>query len=546
MDMQKVVLEGQQGNELIEQLRVVFDACDTEGHGLISLRELADISRSHVERGQIEQILEILVPGEETQDMIDFDQFYQKFVEYMNSGEKVNDNNVRVTEHNNHYTNMANLNLSPSKIDQGVFNENLRRSFEKNTISTVNTSSPNKVVQRNMRRKTSQARLSGRIPLVNTSSEDEAEDSFDRKIASSLALARPLDIQPQFLVRGSSVRNTVRKNTNQPSPNMSTSTRKFSTALRLSPTSTLRRPPILDPSEGSSFSSPMSSCSTPSDGSGHESPRIGGRGTRLALDELERKVGKLVETRVDNPEEYDSPSSGVGSLRADLEEQINSSFLLTRKHGEERLEVERQRHIEKLVTVERERDLERRNFQLRFEQFQEEQEKLRRDMKDLRENARLVHMEKDHLAEQLAALKKQSSSHLNRASVTEENKEEEQRRLDREEELIKTVQRLTNRVQNQDQELAEVKEDNIVLKSQVRTLKGKECREGRFRLFRGGKENFSSGDENIEDPQDIRVKLRMIEQELSDQKEVNSQLKQYVGEVLVNIMVKNPQMLEKN
>ena len=67
------------------------------------------------------------------------------------------------------------------------------------------------------RRKTSQARLSGRIPLVNTSSEDEdctdmaeMDDSFDRKIEASLEVARPLDLQPQYLVRGSVARATTK------------------------------------------------------------------------------------------------------------------------------------------------------------------------------------------------------------------------------------------------------------------------------------------------------------------------------------------------
>ena len=32
--------------------------------------------------------------------------------------------------------------------------------------------------------------MAGNIPLVNTSSEDEAEDSFDRQIANSLSVAR--------------------------------------------------------------------------------------------------------------------------------------------------------------------------------------------------------------------------------------------------------------------------------------------------------------------------------------------------------------------
>ena len=104
--------------------------------GLISLRELANISRSHVGRGQVDQILNILDPGEETQDRIDFDQFYKKFVEYMNSGDKKTEN-VKVTAHI-HNTNLVNLNLSPSRLDMGEFNENLRRSFEKNTISSPN------------------------------------------------------------------------------------------------------------------------------------------------------------------------------------------------------------------------------------------------------------------------------------------------------------------------------------------------------------------------------------------------------------------------
>ena len=44
----------------------------------------------------------------------------------------------------------------------------------------------------------------------------------------------------------------------------------------------------------------------------------------------------------------------------------------------------------------------------------------------------------------------------------------------------------------------------------------------------------------------VRSRLRKLEQELQDQMEVNNQLKSYVGEVLVNIMVSNPEVLEKN
>jgi len=88
-----------------------------------------------------------------------------------------------------------------------------------------------------------------------------------------------------------------------------------------------------------------------------------------------------------------------------------------------------------------------------------------------------------------------------------------------------------------------------VLRSQIRCLKGEKKKEskegGRFKLFGGGREN-PPGKDILEDPKDIREKLRQAEQDLVDQKEVNNQLKQYVGEVLVNIMVKNPQILQKD
>ena len=90
----------------ILKLRDVFNACDTEGQGYISLEELADMSRSHVSRAQVDQILEILGPGEEGKDRVDFDEFYLKFVEYMRNGVK-QDN------------------------DNGMFNQNLKRAFEK-------------------------------------------------------------------------------------------------------------------------------------------------------------------------------------------------------------------------------------------------------------------------------------------------------------------------------------------------------------------------------------------------------------------------------
>ena len=102
------------------KLKEVFDACDTDGQGFVSLEELANISRSHVSRGQVDQILEILGPGEEGKDKVDFDEFYLKFVEYMRNGVKLDN-------------------------DNGVFNENLKRAFEKDEPLSK---SPSKILKR--------------------------------------------------------------------------------------------------------------------------------------------------------------------------------------------------------------------------------------------------------------------------------------------------------------------------------------------------------------------------------------------------------------
>jgi len=512
----EVLVEGehpQKSKHLLEQLRDVFDACDTEGQGYVSLEELANISRSHVARGQVDQVLEILGPVEEGKDKVDFDEFYLKFVEYMRNGVKLDK-------------------------DNGVFNENLKRAFEKDEPVSKSSS---KV----LKRRSSQARQSGRIPLVNTSSEDEAEDSFDRKIASSLALARPLDIQPQFLVRGSIVRSSVRRTPNtsptnsvSTSNNISTSTRRYSITSnsKSPPASIMRMSPILAPSAGSSFNSPSDS-SPPS-----PSSRAGSPTARLSLNELERKVSVLSDM-VERQVEYDSISSGIGSARTDLEEDINSSILLARKHGEERLEEEKMSHELFVSAMERERDLERRNFQLRFEQLEEEQERMKKVVEDLRGKLNSVNLEKDHMERQLNLLENE------KISQALKNDDLEAKWKDKEEVLVNTVQKLTARIQTQDQDLAETKEDNIVLKSQVKHLKEERMKDsrdgGRFKLFGGAKGEAAVDDDgHFDDPSDIRTRLKAKEKELTEQLQVNLQLKEYVDKVLISVMAKNPQILE--
>lgn len=188
-------------------------------------------------------------------------------------------------------------------------------------------------------------------------------------------------------------------------------------------------------------------------------------------------------------EEYDSQSSGVDSLKADLEEEINSSILLARKHGDERLENEKRRHSEQMDSLERERDLERRNYQLRFEQMQEERDKLKREVVGLKDKVGLLSVEKTLLEEQMMEnVRKQADDEV-----------DDVKRKDREEELLNTVKNLSEKVADQDQMLAEVKEDNVLLKKQLKELSLKENKGSGFRIFGNNKENSLNG--SIEDPQ---------------------------------------------
>ena len=220
--------------------------------------------------------------------------------------------------------------------------------------------------------------------------------------------------------------------------------------------------------------------------------------------------------------------SGIGSIRGNIEETMAE---------------EKQRNVDQLTSAQKERDIERRNHELQIEKFKEEREKIEKEIKDLKEKVKLASVEKDNMEE---IVKQQI--HGSSSTVANENIEKIQ--VDyREKELMTIVQCLTGRLQDQDQDLADVKEDNIFLRMQIRNLrvsKEKDSKSGGiFKIF-GGNTESSSGENQYEDPQIIRMKLRQVEKELSNQKGVNNQLRQYVGDVLLSIMVKNPHILENS
>jgi len=516
---------------MIQELRMVFDACDMDNQGLISLTELANLSKSHLGGAQLEELLQILNTSEPEPARIDFPQFCQQMINLMNnSREKTEDFADSYSEGNVRTVNV--MVASPVQFcpeissDQGAFNENLARSFQRTRSGAAITSSPNKQTRTRMKKKVSQTRLAGNIPLVNTSSEDEAEDSFDRKIASSLSVARPLELQQsELLKRGSSLRSAVMKRQTRSQPSS----------------------PLLTLTEGSRDNSPRGKSQRLGSKMYPESDSDSSPLTEFlssSVKDLEMKVGRLTKSALQSQDmaEEDMTSSGVDSLKADLEEEMHNSVLLARRHGAERIESERKLHSDLLDSMERERDLERRNFQLRYDQMSEERDSLSCEVVGLREKLELVSLEKSMLEQQV-------EESLSRQEQAEEDEAEaEAARRDRELELVNTVRTLSQRVAGQDLLLAELKEDNIVLRKQVADLTAsKEKREtGRFRMFGGNmKENCGSLTDRAQDPQDIRLKLKHAEQQLAEQVEANRKLNGYLGEVLANVMASNPQLLER-
>jgi len=399
-------------------------------------------------------------------------------------------------------SNMINLTLSPNMEGQGTFNENLRRSFGKNLLPSRPCSADSK--RRNMRRKISQVRLSGRIPLVNTSSEEEVEPG-------------PPDRQPQPFVRGGSTRNSVRKNSDNfthLSPLPSVLINNSSKTSQATPAS-----PVMS----SSFSLGMSS--------------FGEREAKLTSD-----IEQLHQVTGGQQRFCDS---GMSSFRVEMEEEMSSSIQITRKNMEERLALEMLRHKDKLGAATKDRDLERKNFQLKCQQFREERDGLGKEIEDLNEQVRQANIEKENRRR----LVEQQAQKVAITTKDTKNEAEEKKFKNKEKEVMTILQCLTVRLQSQDQDLADVKEDNIELRWQIRSLKEAKEKEakagGIFKIFGGNRETIP-WQIHCEDPQKIRLKLRQVEQELTNQKEVNSQLRQYVGEVLVNIMATNPQIFENS
>merc|ERR1711915_1107256 len=424
MDNLQIDLHQEEKEGLREQLHVVFNACDPNGCGLISLEDLRKIGSSLVGEDHIEEVVQIFDPHDTSQDGINFEQFFDKFVQFMYNDEKAAHCDEIASKEN--VQNMTYLNVSPRMEREGTFNENLRRSFGRELIP-----SPGE-------------RLGGK------------NENMRRKIT-----------QRQYLVRGSSARNSIRRSNRQ----LNASTR--STPTRRTSDGTLgSKITIIEPSD-------ESNCMTEDNKSMNT-----GKSDLVDLMGEENDISNKMIV-VD-----ETASSGIGSLRADLDDdENNSSIQFGKRFSEESLVIERRKHAENLAQIEKERNAEKQNFQLKMKEFQEENNELQKKIRELYEDLGRSTVEKESMKERLEQLLEKDDQEQVAFSDKQDDKEEA---------LLGAIQCLTVRLQNQDQELAEVKEDNIILRSQIRNLKMKKEKDeksgGRFRLFGGSKEenNLSS------------------------------------------------------
>jgi len=174
------------------------------------------------------------------------------------------------------------------------------------------------------------------------------------------------------------------------------------------------------------------------------------------------------------------------------------------------------------------------DYKMKVEQLEKEKEKLQNEIKVLSEKQGGLEINKNG----------------KKVIVPTENHDQEQldeeiRNDTREAELLIQLKHLSERVEVQDTLLAETKEDNTVLRIQNQNLleslnKANATSKSKKKSFDTPSLDWIDNDDSIE-----KKRLFLLEQELEDQKEVNKQLKAYVGDILINIIVQNPQILEK-
>jgi len=248
---------------------------------------------------------------------------------------------------------------------------------------------------------------------------------------------------------------------------------------------------------------------------------------RILGTEEESIIADKVGTQIVENEQVGSKEDVNVIVKESVEESSNQGQGVPNNADEK---VEKQDVEEKESAVFKELE----SYKMKVEQLEKEKEKLQNELKLLAEKQCGLEINKNG-----------KKVIVPTENHDQETLDEEIRNDTREAELLIQLKHLSERVEVQDTLLAETKEDNTVLRIQNQNLleslnKANATSKSKKKSFETPSLDWIDGDDSIE-----KKRLFLLEQELEDQKEVNKQLKAYVGDILINIIVQNPQILEK-
>ncbi|XP_034250829.1 rab11 family-interacting protein 4 isoform X8 [Thrips palmi] len=279
---------------------------------------------------------------------------------------------------------------------------------------------------------------------------------------------------------------------------------------------------------------------------------------------LQQQVGVLADNQTSTDERYTRAKQDNAALQARvlmLEEQLRETEL----RAEERLQDEQKRHRELMVRVEREKQLELENCAIRLQTAELEATTLREEGGRLRHQADQLRAEKhrvqdalvdaesalaalrDEMAQQKDDFRQREAEHQQREQLVEElslelerQREAERahrqssRRPDQDSDNLAQVVALSAQLEHVREEARSLREANEELQALVLT-RGVE--EGRS-LLTGSMGSSSLAAELEAMSQDE------IRQALKEQQDMNTQLRQYIDGILINIIENYPELLE--
>eukprot|EP00092_Neocalanus_flemingeri_P006806 GFUD01007350.1.p1 GENE.GFUD01007350.1~~GFUD01007350.1.p1 ORF type:complete len:381 (-),score=128.23 GFUD01007350.1:55-1197(-) len=232
----------------------------------------------------------------------------------------------------------------------------------------------------------------------------------------------------------------------------------------------------------------------------------------------ENNAGKDDDLLDDSQEFLQNSSDEIKTMNSNVDPELGKS-LVESSVLEERTYQDKIEALNKLLIEERS------SFQHDLKKKEIEASKLKAEIEKLREKVKIIETDKDAAEEKIFNLfeKQKINSHIT---------EVKEMSLDRETELISQITILKEKIEVQDDIILEIQEDNTLIRNKNVGILDK-------------KKNINYNSDDEDKPEDPKQKIVLLENELEDQKEVSEKLKAYVGDVLENIMVTNPQMLER-